>query len=287
MKFDLVFSNPPYNRGTDIKILKEIIDLSNEFIIIHPSTWLFDMKGKTKLFLDFKNKIMYKVKSIQTFNGSNIFGIVLNSPITITHIDNSYSGKINVQHFSKYYIADNIFDITKYGSEWQHFIRPHCNKMISYCHEHGNVWQHNVLSIKDNKYHCQLASIIGNINKKSNDENLYKDDFYTLIVKNEEVNKGIRFTDLNKPGNPIPTFEFDNENSRDNFIQYLKTDFVRFNLSLLKNNPAVSLGEMELIPWLDFNESWDDEKLFEKFEVSEELQKYIRDFLPDYYGIRK
>lgn len=287
MKFDVVFTNPPYNRGTDIKILKEILDIASEFIVIHPSTWMFDMKGKTKLYIDFKSKVMNKIKSVQTFNGSNIFGIVLNSPISITHIDNSYNGKINVNHFQTFYEADNVFEITKYGENWSKIVKPYFNKISDYCKDHGNVWQYNVTTVNENKFYCQLASIIGNINKKSFDENLYKDDFYTLIVKNEDINKGIRINDLNKPGNPIPTFEFNDEKSRDNFIQYLKSDFVRFNLSILKNNPAVSLGEMELIPWLDFSEEWNDEKLFEKFDVSLELQNYIRDFLPDYYGIRK
>ena len=44
---------------------------------------------------------------------------------------------------------------------------------------------------------------------------------------------------------------------------------------------------MDLIPWLDFTEEWDDDKLFKKFDISQELQDYIRDFLPDFHGIRK
>ena len=50
MKFDLVFSNPPYNSNIDIKILNEIIDVADEFVIVHPSTWLIDIKNRnTKL----------------------------------------------------------------------------------------------------------------------------------------------------------------------------------------------------------------------------------------------
>lgn len=287
MKFDVVFSNPPYNRGTDIKILNEILLHSKEFIIIHPSTWIFDMKGKNKLYVDFKNKIVNNVKSIQTFNGSSVFGVTLNSPTSITHIDKLYEGKVSVNHFNCDYIANNIKDVTKYGKNWQILVYSYFKFINSYCVSHGNVWQHNINVIDYSKFHCQLASIIGNINKKSSGEDLYKDDFYTLIVKNDSTNKGIRIPDLNKPGNPIPTFEFDTEIERDNFVNYLKTDFVRFNLSLLKNNPAVSLGEMELIPWLDFTEEWNDDKLFKKFDVSQDLQNYIREFLPDFHGIRK
>jgi site-specific DNA-methyltransferase (adenine-specific) len=113
------------------------------------------------------------------------------------------------------------------------------------------------------------------------------DDFYTMVMKNSDDNKGIRQPNLNKPGNPTPTFEFNTEAERDNFINYLKTDFARFCLSLLKNNGHLSSGEMELIPWLDFTEEWDDDKLFKKFNVSQDLQDYIRDFLPDFHGIRK
>lgn len=287
MKFDVVFSNPPYNRGMDIKILKEILDFSEEVVVVHPSTWLFDMKGKSKLFVDFKKKINKKVESIETFNGSSVFGVVINSPVTITHINNTYEGSIEVNSFGTNFEADSIYEITKYGNNWLKFIKSYYQSMSEYCSKHGSVWDYNKTSIDKTKFHCQLAANIGNINKNISAKELYKDDFYTMIVKDENVNKGIRIPDITKPGNPIPTFEFATEFERDNFIKYLKTDFARFNLSMLKNNPCVSLGEMELIPWLDFNEEWDDDKLFAKFNVSQEMQDYIRDFIPDYHGIRK
>jgi 16S rRNA G966 N2-methylase RsmD len=75
MKFDLVFSNPPYNGSIDIKILNEIIEISDEFVIVHPSTWILDIKGKTKLFTNFVTKINRKVESFEFFNGNPIFNI--------------------------------------------------------------------------------------------------------------------------------------------------------------------------------------------------------------------
>jgi len=83
-------------------------------------------------------------------------------------------------------------------------------------------------------------------------------------------------------------FEFNNKNEVLNFIEYLKSDFARFCLSIYKNNGHMrSGGVCRLIPWLDFSQSWDDEKLFKHFEIDQETQNYIRKFLPDYYGIRK
>jgi hypothetical protein len=57
-------------------------------------------------------------------------------------------------------------------------------------------------------------------------------------------------------------------------------------LSLYKNGQHLENGEMSLIPYLDFTQEWNDEKLFKKFNVSQELQDYIREFLPDFHGIR-
>jgi hypothetical protein len=103
-----------------------------------------------------------------------------------------------------------------------------------------------------------------------------------MALKDSDKNKGIRKSDSGGA-----TLEFLTEIELDNFINYLKTDFARFCLALLKNKSDLHRGELEIVPWLDFTEEWDDEKLFEKFDVSQELQDYIRDFLPDYYGIRK
>ena len=34
MKFDLVFSNPPYNKNVDIKILNEVLPIADEWVIM-------------------------------------------------------------------------------------------------------------------------------------------------------------------------------------------------------------------------------------------------------------
>lgn len=116
------------------------------------------------------------------------------------------------------------------------------------------------------------------------------DKFYSLTMKTYDNNIGIRNhsplrDNLVEPA--MPVFEFDTEQEQINFLKYCQTDFVRFCLCIYKNSANMIYGEMELIPWLDFNEEWDDAKLFEKFNVPVELQNYIREFLPDYHGIRK
>jgi hypothetical protein len=282
MKFDLVFSNPPYNDSIDIKILNEIVDVADELIIVHPSTWIFDMKHKTKIYDEFKNKIHHNVKSFEIFNGNNIFDIQLFVPLSITHIDNSYQGNSEVCYFAENFNASNIRQVTKYGSMWENHVSSLYEKLAKFIANSGNVWSHIIVD-KDNEklFYCQLADIRGTPNRSKNSNAMLLDDFYTMIQKKKESNYGIRKKDIKT------TFAFNTEQEMQNFIQYLQTDFARFCLTFFKNSQNLHRGELEIVPWLDFTEEWDDEKLFDKFDVSQELQDYIRDFLPDFHGIRK
>jgi len=285
--FDVVFSNPPYNRGIDLKIMHAVSEIADEIVLVHPSTWLIDLKGKSKLFNDTKEYFGSSIKSVTLFNGNPVFGIGLFVPCSITHIDRNKDPEapIDVNYFSRKFKVNNVNDITTFGPEWETIVKPFMKKMQAYVKEHGSVWDHNVKELIDGKHYCQLAAIRGNVNMTSNGDpmSITQDDFYTLVMKDSDKNKGIRQPNLNKPGGPTPTFAFDTEMERDNFISYLKTYFVRFGMSILKVGQHVENGEMTLIPWLDFKEEWTDEKLFEKFGVDEKTQEYIRGFLPDYY----
>jgi hypothetical protein len=282
MKFDVVFSNPPYNSNIDIKILNEIIDIADEFVVVHPSTWLIDCKYGTKFTVDFRNNISKSLSSIEMFNGNPIFNIGLYVPTVITHINSKHNGSIQVNFFNDSFEIENIFDISKYGVKWHDLVKPFFDLMKQHISINDN--KINSENPPINKLFVQLARIRGHVNlsAKSDSSKIAQDDFYTMIMKSSEDNKGIRKTNQNPP-----TFAFDTETEQNNFIEYLKTDFARFCLSIYKNGVSLVGGELGLIPWLDFTEEWDDDKLFAKFDVSQELQDYIRDFLPDYYGIRK
>ncbi len=284
MKFDVVFSNPPYNKSIDIKILSEVYDVADEIVAIHPSTWLLDTKGTYNTYVTFRNKINRHVKSFELFNGNSAFGgIVVNTPIVISHINKNVNSNIRIDYFNDVFETENISDVTKFGSSWIYLIKPFMSKLkeqISVC---GSVWENKVEATltDDSKFYCQLADIIGNINITSKTFQMVKDDFYTLTIKNSQNNIGIRKTTI------ANTYCFNTDTERTNFLRYCETDFARFCLALTKNNTHVDTGEMKNIPWLDFTQEWNDEKLFEEFNVSQDLQDYIREFLPDYYGIRK
>jgi hypothetical protein len=205
----------------------------------------------------------------------------------ITHIDNRFKSDTSIAYFNDYFQTKSIAKITKFGSKWETLIQPFIEILKKYIETDGEVWNNRIDStnrlIDGSKFYCQLAAIIGHANLTG--ETMVKHDFYTLVMKDSERNKGVRNLNVRKDG--FIVYEFDTENEQNNFIDYLKTDFARFCLAITKNTQNNHYGEMELIPWLDFKEAWDDNKLFKKFNVSQELQDYIREFLPDYYGIRK
>jgi hypothetical protein len=286
-KFDVVFSNPPYNDNVHLKILSNLISsmenqsIAKEFVIVHPANWLIDLKGKENLFINFKSLISNKLKSVKMFNGNLVFDIGLFYPCVITHIKNNVSGEIEVEYFGDKYTVNNINDITKYGKDWDSIVSKFYYKIKSYVKEHGSVWDHNKKKLTAGKEYCQLAAIRGNHCKDKSI--MIQDDFYTLVIRNSDADKGIRKSMDKRPG---PTFEFNSIIERDNFISYLKTDFSRFCLCFLKISQNIYYGEMGMIPWLDFSTEWTDEKLYNFFDIDIKTQNYIREFLPDYYGLR-
>jgi hypothetical protein len=291
MKFDVVFSNPPYNKNIDIKILNEIFDIADEFIIVHPSGWLIDLKDKSVLYRTFKQKIEGNLRSVELFNGNPIFNIRIFMPCSITHIDKKLEAEIEVVNFSDTYYTKSVFDINKFGSKWSLLIMPFVDKISKYSQENdGNLWQkfseNKLVSFKSQDgYLIQLPMGRGDEDKVSHSV-MVKDNFYAVFSNNQnEIETKNKSQEVYFSRGTY--CYFNTEQERENCINYLKTDFARFCLSIYKIRKDYDAGELELIPWLDFTEEWDDDKLFAKFDVSQELQDYIRDFLPDYYGIRK
>ena len=107
--------------------------------------------------------------------------------------------------------------------------------------------------------HIQLANLRGH--QEDHKPNMVKDDFYTLCMKDPKDNIGLR-----KKG--MIVFEKQIVD-----LEYLCSDLARFCLSIFKNNQHNDNANMEMIPK-------------RAIPISEELKKYMEDFLPDFYGIR-
>jgi len=72
---------------------------------------------------------------------------------------------------------------------------------------------------------------------------------------------------------------FDTEKEAQNFVMYLKTRFVRFLISLLTSTQHLAKANFSLVPIQNFNESWTDEKLYKKYNLSEDEINFIESMI--------
>ena len=74
MKFDLIISNPPYNKGLDLKILESVLDLGEKICFVHPIGWMLRDKNK---------KLKLKLEKSLIFDGNQAFTISSHTPCAI------------------------------------------------------------------------------------------------------------------------------------------------------------------------------------------------------------
>lgn len=294
MKFDIVLMNPPFNLG--IRFFNKVLDIANKVITIQPTKWLLTNKQNKNL----TNKIDKQYCEIETVNGNEYFDAGLFADVSINYVDNKKSHKLiyNNKEYSK---CEEItqFSIDPLLEEFniklgkvENSIWDHIKGTVSYYkgyEEHPN----------ENWWIVRLSEIRGHVNRDKNEKQ--SSDFYTIISNNNEFMKNNmgKYKNVKK----VPTrqgkyefgyFAFETEQELNNFIRYIKTDFVRGCLKLSKNHSNQFRGCFKTIPWFDFSDEHFnkspkeiDDWLFKKYDISDEIRKHIEEILPDYYGIRK
>ena len=278
--FDIVFSNPPYNKNIDLKILQIMFDYADKIIFIHPAGYLLDKKFKTKIYNDVRNT-NYLEKAIFVW-GNQMFDIWLFYPLTISVWNmNKTSDEciVNDMAISCTNYMCKINDISihpAWTTAWKNSLN--ITKTLE-----SEVTPHGQLS----DYSVRFASIRGHANIKNNISG-YNEDFFTIIAMDNTLNKCDHTFEFSKASREHGCIQahwaFENENIRENFLEYCKTKVVRFLLSFVKNGPVLGRGELAAIPWMDFSQEWNDKKLCEEFGIDEELWQYIDKFIPDYYA---
>ena len=68
---------------------------------------------------------------------------------------------------------------------------------------------------------------------------------------------------------------FDNEKTTNNAISYMKTRFFRFLVLLIKNTQNATKKVYSFVPMQDFNEPWDDAKLYKKYGLTTDEIAFI------------
>jgi site-specific DNA-methyltransferase (adenine-specific) len=61
----------------------------------------------------------------------------------------------------------------------------------------------------------------------------------------------------------------------ENLKSYMSTSFFRFLMSLVKNTQNISRGVFCFVPIQNLDEEWTDEKLYKKYEITKDEQRFI------------
>ena len=282
-KFDVVVGNPPYKGTLHLDFLKKAYDISNEWIIwIHPSSWIFDEKGLSKKFNETKYLLKENIKEIIFLNGNPIFNIAMFVPLMIEVINKKIKSNqilIKDKIHNKKYIVDNLYSINKWND---YKVYPNLKEKILNLAKKDNLLKHKNELNGDNI--INLALIRGHPSKKKEDI-MFEEDFYTFFPKDKKIENIKRKRIWGESRDFF--FSFKTYEEAENFINFLKTRWAMFALSIYKNNQHLDSGELASVPWLDWKRSWTEKDFEELINATPEEKEFVYKNIPDYYGIAK
>src|SRR5574344_497957 len=298
-KFDIVVMNPPYKDRMHLKFLDTGIKLSKKILLsIQPCNWLIKQGGTNFRGGNTERRVIGAIEKfgadIDLVNGAQFFDAGLLAELSINLIDKNRSEnerKIKVFGDLSNSITEysHVSDISKFGDD--KLITSMRNKIISYIDKNHSIYDYlkatprmlnhcsnNALveNHPDKKWYCvNMSAIRGHVNQTTGEK---ETAFYTLIPKDrkpEHYNDKLALY-----------VKFDNFDDTKKFIDYLKTDFVRFALFLTKTDANI-VNCLKFIPYVNDKKSLSDSVLFDMFCFTDSEIKRIFELIPDYYGIRK
>lgn len=289
-EFDYIVLNPPYDKH--IEIFNNSFDnllrpgKGNKIICLQPSTPFINRKPTGDLpKIQRAKEIVSEYKTcLELVNGNEIFEDAgFFTPLSVTTVEKVKDKKIEViySHINpdnkEVKVYDKLDDIFIHGNDIVLDIRDKIfSKMTT------SIW--DKVSRKgsiDNNY-VKINTMCGN---KPKDGKL-NPDFFCPIYKADEYKKHL----LVIPHKSLPLDTGDKNyisvstrEEGNNCFDYLLTKFARFCLSLYKMNSQLSRGELLAVPYMDFTQKWDDEKLFNYFGFTQEEIDFINEYIQDWY----
>ena len=309
MKFDVIIGNPPYQMAVRESSAKPIYNLfiesaikinPNFLIMIVPSRWMIGGKGldlfrsnmlsdkRIKKIIDFKDS-KECFPSVQVEGGINYFlwDKNYNGKCSFNGIDRDLDQydilvrnsnllpvlekvlKESTLFLNQQILGQNPFNLNTNFKDYSPKPLPSLIKMYG-----------NKANMKRN---FNILDGVGYVNKKLLKKNIDLINKYKVIVpaangNNTDIIIGTPF--LSEPHSVctqtyIILDIFDNEMEAYNLINYIKSKFVRFLISIRKNTQHASPGVYSFVPLLDMTKTWTDEILYKKYNLTQEEIDYI------------
>lgn len=316
VKFDVIIGNPPYQMKTGgaqaqatplyHKFIEQAIKLNPRYLsMIIPSRWFTGGFGLDKFRKSMLND--RRIRVIHDYlNARDCFpNVDIKGGVNYFLWDRDNNGDCKISTFQKNEIISTMIRPLKENS-YDFFIRY--NDAIPILRKIENFNQESLSNYVSSQRPFGLATNFKDI-KESYKEGFvkiyaYKKNGYVNInhiTKNKHlidkwkvlipkaVGSGESDKDIFKPllaePNSVCTETyivigyFDSKNEAKNLISYINTNFFHFLVTLVKNTQDALKKVYQLVPVQDFNESWSDKKLLEKYTLNEKEIKFINSLL--------
>lgn len=312
MKFDVIIGNPPYqlsDGGASAsamplyhKFVQQAKNLNPKYVtMIIPSRWFTSGKGLSK----FRKEMLHdkRIRAITDFHdASDCFpGVEIKGGVCYFLWDRDNEGlckvtSINssgVKTIAERPLLENNADIfIRYNGaipilkKVQKFKEERFNKIISTRKPFGLSTSLKGIKTDSKKTKVKIFANRkrGYIERSKITRNDSWIDQYKLFVP-YAIGSGNSKTDVVKPIVAGPgtccteTYlvfgPFENRKLAVNAKSYISTRFFHFLLTLKKNTQHATRRVYEFVPEQDYNESWSDEKLYEKYNFTDEEISFI------------
>lgn len=248
-----------------------------------------EIKGGVNYFLyqpEYNGKCNYQlhqkgVTSDKLIELNNSFGVVIRDIRAVEIIDKVNSienGNLDKDNFSNLVGPLHFFDNDQFlGTNWNDYspfpsdennIKCYVNKQMD---STGCGWT-NINCVPRNKESIPLHKVfMPKAGGSGNDPIVIGTPFYG------EPNSVCSFTYLCIGYSPeLHNF---NEKQCKNIISYMKTRFFRYMVSIKKKTQDCPRGVFQFVPMQDFNKSWTDAELYEKYKLSIDEVNYIESLI--------
>ena len=282
-KKDFIIINPPYFKHIEIfiKCFHEL-NFGGTLICLHPATpflsrKIVNEKPSTKTI----KKIVSDWEAILTLlNGNELFDINQEAPLSLTRIKKVKNKNIKVvnnyyKKQNKTITYTNLDDIFIHGNLLVNSIKEKIDK------QNTNSIEENLFrkTKKYKKYLLKVNAISTGVPKNGKPSG----KFQSIISKKYENSFDELLYTEKTTENTSNEITFDSEIEALNCFDYLLTKFSRFAVSTLKLNQNLHRGELRAVPYLDFTQEWDDEKLFNYFGFTQEEIDFVNEYIQDWY----
>ena len=325
MKFDIIIGNPPYQlsaakvdeQQNAIPIynlfVKQAIYLKPKYVcMIIPSRWLTGGRG-----LDDFRQEMFKdtrISSLHDFmDASECFPTVeIKGGVCYFLWDRDHNGSLDYYNHhngvvtkSKRHLDDmkvglfvrdkNALSIIKKVVDSKDFVsfekiagsQTPFGIVTSFKDYTDKPNQTNTMKIYGNKF----VGFTSMNNVLKNKELAYKHKVFAPkavgdgLIQNDKVNAFVPDCPSICTQTYIIYGPFETKEEADNCSKYMSTKFFHFLLGQLKNTQQMAPNLFKFVPLLDFKQSWNDKKLFDKYGLSEDEISYINNIVNKGVGV--